>query len=122
MSEYQYQAIDRPLSGVDRQALRGLATRARITATNSTNEYHWGDLKGDPIRFDLHPYWREVETEIEKRSAGRHDGALALLLDLRALAQEDGTLAEFSDRVRSLRDRHSGKPRFMERLPQVDQQ
>ena len=64
MSEYQYyefQAIDRPLSDADRQALRGLSTRARITATSFTNEYHWGDLKGDPVRwmerwFDLHLY------------------------------------------------------------------
>ena len=64
--------------------------------------------------------WREVETEIERRNAGGYDRALALLLDLRALAQEDGTLAAFSDRVRSLRVRHSRKPRFIERLQQVD--
>ena len=64
MSEYQYyefQAIDRPLSDADRQALRELSTRARITATSFTNEYHWGDLKADPVRlmerwFDLHLY------------------------------------------------------------------
>ncbi len=62
MSEYQYyefQAIDRPLSDADRQALRALSTRARITATSFTNEYHWGDFKGNPVRlmerwFDLH--------------------------------------------------------------------
>ena len=65
--------------------------------------------------------WREVATEIEKRSAGGYDRALALLLDLRALAQEDGTLATFSDRVRCLRDRHSRKLRFIERLQQLDQ-
>ena len=64
--------------------------------------------------------WREVETEIEKRNAGGYDRALALLLDLRALAEEDGTPAAFSDRVRSLRDRHSRKLRFMERLQQVE--
>jgi len=167
MSEYQFyefQAIDRPLSDADRQALRGLSTRARITATSFTNEYHWGGLKGDPVRWmersrtaaELHTraaeirkqakaaaearreaerraglgvvrrreaaVWREVRTEIEKRSARGYDRALALLLDLRALAQEDGTLAAFSDRVRSLRVRHSRKPRFIERLQQVDLQ
>ena len=77
MSEYQYhefQAIDRPLSDADRQALRGLSTRARITATSFTNEH------------------------------------------------QDGTLAAFPDRVRSLRVRHSRKPRFIERLQQVDLQ
>ena len=62
MSEYQYYefvAIDRPLSEADRQALRDLSTRARITATSFTNTYEWGDFKGDPAKlmerwFDLH--------------------------------------------------------------------
>lgn len=64
MSEYQYyefQAIDRPLSEADRDALRDLSTRARITATSFTNSYEWGDFKGDPAQlkerwFDLHLY------------------------------------------------------------------
>jgi hypothetical protein len=64
MSEYQYyefQAIDRPLDGADQEALRGLSTRARITATSFTNSYEWGAFKGDPAKlmenfFDLHLY------------------------------------------------------------------
>ncbi len=64
MSEYQYyefQAIDRPLGQADREALRALSTRARITATSFTNSYEWGDFKGDPSKlmengFDLHLY------------------------------------------------------------------
>ena len=64
MSEYRYyefQAIDRPLSEADRQALRDLSTRARITATSFINSYEWGDFKGDPAElmerwFDLHLY------------------------------------------------------------------
>jgi hypothetical protein len=64
MSEYQYyefQAIDRPLTEADRQALRAISTRARITATSFVNSYVWGDLKGDPAQFmvrwfDLHLY------------------------------------------------------------------
>ncbi len=64
MSEYQYyefQAIDRPLSEADRQALRDLSTRARITTTSFINSYEWGDFKGDPAKlmerwFDLHLY------------------------------------------------------------------
>lgn len=50
MSEYQYyefQAIDRPLSDRDMQELRALSTRAEITRTSFTNEYHWGDFKGN---------------------------------------------------------------------------
>lgn len=64
MSEYQYyefQAIDRPLGEADREALRALSSRARITATSFTNHYDWGDFKGDPKKlmescFDLHLY------------------------------------------------------------------
>ncbi|MBT2480466.1 hypothetical protein [Streptomyces sp. ISL-94] len=64
MSEYQYyefQALDRPLSGDQREALRSVSSCARITATSFTNEYHWGDLRGNPLTlveryFDAHLY------------------------------------------------------------------
>ena len=50
MSEYQYyefQAVDRQLSDRDMEELRALYTRAEITRTSFTNEYHWGDFKGN---------------------------------------------------------------------------
>src|SRR5208282_3172188 len=85
MSEYQYyefQAIDRPLSEADREALRALSTRARITATSFTNSYEWGDFKGDPAQlmerwFDLHLYlanWgsRRLMIRLPKRLIDRH--------------------------------------------------
>jgi hypothetical protein len=64
MSEYQYYeflAIDRPLSDRDARWLRSLSTRAQITSTSFTNEYHWGDFKGNPTEmmkrcFDAHLY------------------------------------------------------------------
>jgi hypothetical protein len=85
LSEYQYyefQAIDRPLTEADRQALRALSTRARITATSFTNSYEWGDFKGDPARlmeswFDLHLYlanWgsRRLMIRLPKRLVDRY--------------------------------------------------
>lgn len=51
MSEYQYYefvAIDRPLTPQQMAELRQRSTRASITPTSFVNEYHWGDLKGDP--------------------------------------------------------------------------
>ena len=54
MSEYQYYeflALDRPLTDKQRAELRSLSTRAEITATRFVNEYHWGDLKGDPQKM-----------------------------------------------------------------------
>jgi hypothetical protein len=64
MSEYQYyefRAVDCPLTQADQEMLRALSTRARITSTSFTNEYQWGNFKGDPQQllehcFDLHLY------------------------------------------------------------------
>ena len=64
MSEYQYYeflAIDRPLTPDEMAELRALSTRATITPVSFTNEYNWGDFKGDPEKlmqryFDAHVY------------------------------------------------------------------
>jgi hypothetical protein len=64
MSEYQYYeffAIDRPLTENEVAELRALSTRATITPVSFTNEYNWGDFKGDPEKlmqryFDAHVY------------------------------------------------------------------
>ncbi len=69
MSEYQYYeflAINRPLTTDEMAELRALSTRATITPVSFTNEYNWGDFKGDPEKlmqryFDAHVYvanWR----------------------------------------------------------------
>lgn len=54
MSEYQYYefaAIERPLTKEEMAELRALSSRATISATRFANEYHWGDLKGDPTQW-----------------------------------------------------------------------
>jgi hypothetical protein len=64
MSEYQYYeflAVDRPLTAAEQADVRQLSTRAKITATSFTNEYHWGDFKGSPDEmmrryYDAHLY------------------------------------------------------------------
>ena len=64
MSEYQYYeflAIDRPLTEDEMAELRALSTRATITPISFTNEYNWGDFKGNPDKlmqryFDAHVY------------------------------------------------------------------
>jgi len=64
MSEYQYYeflAIDRPLTADELDELRVLSTRATITPVSFTNEYNWGDFKGNPDQlmqryFDAHVY------------------------------------------------------------------
>ena len=60
--------------------------------------------------------WREVEAEVERRNASGYDRAASLVSDLRAIAVEDGAMAEFSGRLHALRERHERKQRFLERL------
>ena len=64
MSEYQYYeflAADHPLDERQQTEVRALSTRARVTATSFSNEYHWGNFRGDPRRmmeryYDAHLY------------------------------------------------------------------
>ena len=64
MSEYQYYelvAIDKPLTPTQMAELRSRSSRARITQTSFVNDYQWGNLKGDPVKwmqryFDAHVY------------------------------------------------------------------
>src|SRR6266478_1045269 len=54
MSEFQYYefvAIDRPLSAMERKRLREITSRATITSTRLVNTYEWGNFKAD--RRDL---------------------------------------------------------------------
>lgn len=80
MSEYQHYdfvAIDRPLTAREMSELRALSTRASITPTSFTNEYQWGDFKGNPdklmeLYFDAYCYvanWgtREVQLRFPKQ-------------------------------------------------------
>ena len=51
MSEYQYyefRALDKRLTPEQQQRLRSLSSRAEISTTRFTNEYSYGDFRGDP--------------------------------------------------------------------------
>ncbi|MEM5426246.1 hypothetical protein VSR73_35225 [Paraburkholderia ferrariae] len=64
MSEYQYYefaCVDQLLTATQQAELRSFSTRATITASSFVNEYHWGNLKGDPLEWvqqyiDAHVY------------------------------------------------------------------
>jgi hypothetical protein len=65
MSEYQcyeFVALEQPLNAKQMAELRAISTRAEISPTRFWNEYHWGDLKADPVKlieryFDAHLYF-----------------------------------------------------------------
>lgn len=76
MSEYQYyefQAIDRPLSDKEMKEVRAYSTRAEITRRSFTNEYSYGDFKGNiddwmVKYFDAFIYYANWGTHIFKLS------------------------------------------------------
>ncbi len=64
--------------------------------------------------------WTEIESEIARCNASGYDRASALLHDLAALAAEDGTGADFARRLDGIRERHSRKARFLDRLKDLE--
>ncbi len=63
--------------------------------------------------------WKEVESEIERRTAPGYQNAVLMISDLRTLAEEDGGMEIFLNRIKSLRLRHETKKRFIERLAEL---
>jgi hypothetical protein len=63
--------------------------------------------------------WREVEKLIATKLPKSYDQAVALLVDLRDLAQRSGTQTAFTQRAEELRERHRSKPSLQKRLAKV---
>jgi len=60
--------------------------------------------------------WQRVDKLIEAKNATSYDTAVALLVDLRALAERGGRQEEFGERVRALRALYSRRPGLLDRL------
>jgi hypothetical protein len=73
----------------------------------------------DAIRRRGESVWREIDSEIERPNATGYDKAASLLLDLQAVSEEKGTREDFVRRLREIRDRHTRKERFIERLTKL---
>lgn len=63
--------------------------------------------------------WREIEQGIDRRNPSGYDQAISLLCDLQALAVEEGSRDDFSQRLASIRARHEKKGKFIERLSKL---
>ena len=90
----------------------------RVRRERETEEARRARL--DVLRLQGKDVWREIESEIEKRNANGYDRATDLLVDLRALAEEDDAMTAFSGHLNALRLRHERKTRFIERLAELD--
>jgi hypothetical protein len=60
--------------------------------------------------------WRRVAALIETKKPKEYDAAIALLGDLKTLAERDGGTAAFTRRIRQLREQHARKPSLLDRL------
>jgi hypothetical protein len=60
--------------------------------------------------------WTEVETLASAKRSAEYDQAVALLKDLREVADKAGRLAEAEQRIREVRERHRTKSSLIERL------
>ena len=63
--------------------------------------------------------WREIDMEIERRSAAGYDRAASLLVDLRTIAEEKGETGSFDRRLQAIRVLHARKGSFIERLKRL---
>jgi hypothetical protein len=60
--------------------------------------------------------WEHVDSLISSKKPREYDAAVAVLLDLQALAERDGDGNAFSQRFRQLREQHLRKPSLIQRF------
>ncbi len=130
MSEYQYYeflALDKPLTDEQRAELRKLSSRAKITATRFVNEYNYGDFCGNPEKRldDLaamgEAAWKQFDDMIATKKTSEYDQGVALLRDLRGVAERQGEVetAAFSKRVLDLRAQYPSRAGLQNRLDEA---
>lgn len=90
---------------------RAEAAERRLRAATEKHEAHLAALAEDPEKV-----WRDVDRLIAAKKPAEYDTAVALLTDLRELAQRAGACADFGRRAAALREQHRGKPALMRRF------
>lgn len=91
------------------QAAKKQAQKARKEAEARTRYLDSLSERGSDV-------WREVEAAIRTMKPKEYDRAVTLLKDLHELAEREGDVAAFTDQLRRLRERHSGKSSLKQRL------
>ena len=104
----------------DRRTVADLRSRAAERQRQAREAEAARRIRLDAVRRRGTGIWNEVEAAISKRNPGGYEQAMSLLFDLQILAGEDSETETFRNHVHSLRERHARKPRFIERLAQLD--
>jgi hypothetical protein len=95
------------------QAARERERRAREAA--EARETYLLDLAGRTEEI-----WLRIDALLQVRRGPEYEQAASYLVDLRDMARREGTISEFSPRMRALRARHANKPAFIRRLDAAD--
>lgn len=97
----------------EKKAIKEKARREKAEA--AARKKHLDSLEGKEGRV-----WEEVYNLVEIRNAKSYDQAIGYLKDLRDLAIRKDKLEDFLNLLESLRESHTKKQRFIERLIVVD--
>ncbi len=73
----------------------------------------------DELARNIDSAWREVQQTLEAKKPALYDLATKTLKDLRDLAERDGQMEPFQDRLRELVRRHKTKTAFIGKLQQT---
>lgn len=98
------QAVERAAAEAKRKAARAFAKERRL----------------DELSRSRDAAWSSVESLIETRRPKEYDAAVALLGELRSLAERDEAADEFAVRMDSIRHRYARRPSLIERLDSAD--
>lgn len=107
---------DAPLRTAGELLARATTVRAARTSRQAARQGRVLSKKLEPLRQRGETAWQEVESGIELRNRAGYRKAIDLLHNLKVLAELDGTSADFSRRLGSIRERHSRKPGFIAHL------
>jgi hypothetical protein len=99
----------RRIRAEQRQQAKAERLRAEQAAAKRRKRLEW-------LARNEESSWQKVETLIGTKKPAEYDNAVDLLVDLRAVNEQQEKLAEFSRRFTEIRDRHHRKVSLLDRL------
>ncbi|HEX2890013.1 hypothetical protein [Vineibacter terrae] len=104
------------LAGAQAQAQRRAQREAAMEAQRQEKARRALAKRLDALALRVEAAWQDVEAHIGTKQPEAYDQAVALLQDLRQLADRDGDRVAFDRHLKDLLNRHLGKTSFQNRL------
>jgi hypothetical protein len=108
--------LDGAASRLAERQNREAANRAEENARRERARARAYERRLDELAADEESAWERVDAMIATRKPVEYDAAVALLTELRALAERNARPHEFAQRCAALRQTHARKPSFLDRL------